>query len=469
MRFLKLSVLCSTAIIVSACGGGGGGKSTPSKVSSSLASSASISSIALMSSSSSSSAPTVAISLSQSELNFEADITGSAPAPVEVTATIANASGPVYIVSTGFAPSVEAADVALVENGQATITFTPVDPGRLSPGSQSEKIYVRACKDEECLEEYPGTMKTITANYNVTAPTFTINKKKITFNITDDQVILPSTTILVTTSQQTPIDQFSIYTFNSNGFPDWLGFSQSWGGTSGSILLGVEKNLSPGTYTAHLGTYLYEFPLSHRIDVTVNVTSGSGSSSSSSSSVASCNGQLFTDSVCTQEWQAVSLFEQHKINLSDYKIIKDSLSGEIVTLSTVDSGDSSHGQVLDVQYNSNQSYYGQIGIDTVHTVDGLDMSEYANGKLMFDVKVISKGDANVNLNVKVECTWPCQSNLHEVNVPSLNTWTSVEIPIADLVAEGLNLERISNGFIILPERNSQSNSHFQVDNVRWVK
>ena len=97
------------------------------------------------------------------------------------------------------------------------------------------------------------------------------------------------------------------------------------------------------------------------------------------------------------------------------------------------------------------------------------MSDYINGKLIFDVKVLSKGTANVPLYVKVECIWPCQSNVHKVDVPSLNTWTTIEIPVSDLVLEGLNLERVTTGFQIFPEWGLQSGSHFQVDNIRWVK
>ncbi|MBK8187764.1 MAG: hypothetical protein IPK77_11280 [Cellvibrio sp.] len=45
----------------------------------------------------------------------------------------------------------------------------------------------------------------------------------------------------------------------------------------------------------------------------------------------------------------------------------------------------------------------------------------------------------------------------------------IEIPVAHLIDRGLNIQRVSTGFQIMPEWNKQNGVHLQIDNVQWVK
>jgi len=462
-------------LILNACGGGGSGGSNTSTVytsSSSVMTSSSISSSTASSSlkgsassNTSASSSTVEFFLDNTDVNFKTAITDTRPESIDILATLPNSKTAHFLIN-GIPPFIELSYQTTHDNDHVTLTFMPVEPKFLMPGKHSGKIYVRACKDERCVEEYSGSPKVIVASYEVIAPTFTISKRQVTFNITDTQTTFPRETITLTSSQQTLPGQFSLFTFYEN-FPAWLNYNYVWNGTDGTVELGVGHALLPGTYTAQLGASLFESQLSHRIDVTVNVASGSASSSSSSSFSSDCAGVIFDDSTCTKQWQRPLLFEQHKIDLVNMQV-RDPDSGNLITVSTVDSGEVSHGQVLDISYND-APFNGHVFFNTLAGYDGLDMTDYLHGKLIFDVKIISKGNANANLSIKVECRSPCESNLHELNVPTINSWTTIEIPIKDLVADGLDIERISNGFIILPEWQSQANSHFQVDNIRWMK
>ena len=97
------------------------------------------------------------------------------------------------------------------------------------------------------------------------------------------------------------------------------------------------------------------------------------------------------------------------------------------------------------------------------------MSEYANGKIIFDLKVISHGIANGPLEFSLDCTWPCSSTPKFIRADVLNEWKTYEFSVAELVDRGLDLKRTSMGFMLLPTWAQQAGAHYQVDNIRWVK
>ncbi|WP_285164847.1 glycoside hydrolase family 16 protein [Shewanella goraebulensis] len=99
-----------------------------------------------------------------------------------------------------------------------------------------------------------------------------------------------------------------------------------------------------------------------------------------------------------------------------------------------------------------------------------DLSHWsANGVLVFDLNVIST-DNDVDLLVKIDSGWPNVSDTN-VELPALNTWTEIRLPIDELVASGnqfspgsfADLASVSNPFVIEP----LGNMSLQIDNVRY--
>ncbi|WP_299570435.1 glycoside hydrolase family 16 protein [uncultured Shewanella sp.] len=99
-----------------------------------------------------------------------------------------------------------------------------------------------------------------------------------------------------------------------------------------------------------------------------------------------------------------------------------------------------------------------------------DLSHWsANGVLVFDLNVMST-DNDVDLLVKIDSGWPNVSDTN-VELPALNTWTEIRLPIDELVASGnqfspgsfADLASVSNPFVIEP----LGNMSLQIDNVRY--
>lgn len=198
-------------------------------------------------------------------------------------------------------------------------------------------------------------------------------------------------------------------------------------------------------------------------------TSSSKSTSSKSSSVASSGcassaGNVFIDCV-DPLWKDVSAYEQRK----DYQVqgeVYEGTKGQIATWRTT-SVEPAHRNVIEVIYRDNNDFNALVHLNS--KTDSTDMSAYATGKLVFDIRLLKSGKFNPKLEVLLECGYPCVS--HNYSLPSLpiGLWKTIEIPIAQLVEGGLDLNHINMGFEILPEWNKQNGVAFHIDNIRWVK
>ncbi len=194
----------------------------------------------------------------------------------------------------------------------------------------------------------------------------------------------------------------------------------------------------------------------------------SSSSSQSSSLPLSCayqEGGVYFDATCSP-WQNISAYEQNA-DASIHQEVTNG-SGYSVNLSEMDSTDANHNKVLDVRYNNNPEFNGTVRLRSIDAA-GVDMSAYATGKLIFDIKVISTSDDNGNIEMALDCGWPCTNTERIVKVPALNQWTTIELSVADLIRDGLDIKHLFGGFQIAPEWRHQANAHFQLDNIRWVK
>ena len=194
------------------------------------------------------------------------------------------------------------------------------------------------------------------------------------------------------------------------------------------------------------------------------------SSFSSSSVLATCadtEGAVFIDEACGA-WEDPSFYEQNRTNFTGGE--NTTGVGNNLNLSVISETEGSQNKVIDIHYGNNSIYSaGPRLLNNPSLVNGVDLSEYANGSLQFDLKVIDPGVENPGIQLTIECGWPCASTFDIVEPGPLNTWKSFEIPAAHLIDRGLDIEKVMTGFQIMPEWTSQNGAHLQVDNIRWVK
>jgi len=123
--------------------------------------------------------------------------------------------------------------------------------------------------------------------------------------------------------------------------------------------------------------------------------------------------------------------------------------------------DSERGNVLEISHTAAGDPAGLfIGINGT-----VNLSDFSQGSLVFDVKVIS-GDSKIT--VKLDCIWPCTSGDQLLGSKGASGWETVEISIAALVAAkpDFNLSNINTGIVIWAT--DATSTVFQIDNVRFT-
>ncbi len=93
----------------------------------------------------------------------------------------------------------------------------------------------------------------------------------------------------------------------------------------------------------------------------------------------------------------------------------------------------------------------------------LDVSGFANGSVVFDVKVVS-GDSNITM--KLDCIFPCTSGDQNLGSKGATGWETVEVPFATLAAGGLDLASVNTGIVIWAT--NATSTVFRIDNVRFT-
>ena len=130
-------------------------------------------------------------------------------------------------------------------------------------------------------------------------------------------------------------------------------------------------------------------------------------------------------------------------------------------------GDETHGDVLQVTYLSDAGHAGLV----VGPTAAVDLSDYAEGSLSFDIKIIDDGAANLSggFLVKVESG---SANSGELPVPGINAtgeWESVTFAVSSLTASGaLNLSGITAPMVFFPAFQTGAGLVYQIDNVRFT-
>ncbi|MDH3401477.1 MAG: putative glycoside hydrolase, partial [Chromatiales bacterium] len=127
--------------------------------------------------------------------------------------------------------------------------------------------------------------------------------------------------------------------------------------------------------------------------------------------------------------------------------------------------DVSHGQVIDITFKDS----GVFGVWFIGSSGPVDMTGYADGNLIFDIKVVNPGTNTTGFTMKVDCGYPCTSGDQPIGlVGTGGVWETVTVPVSQLTAGGLNLGTVNTGLVIFPNWGEQAGGvNFRLDNIRW--
>ncbi len=142
----------------------------------------------------------------------------------------------------------------------------------------------------------------------------------------------------------------------------------------------------------------------------------------------------------------------------------DGASGNHISWSIVSSGDPDRQNILNVNFGTGTAN----GVFYIQSATGIDMSPFAaDGKLIFDLRL--EAGSTHGMVYKVDCLFPCTSGDQVLDVSGhvRGEWTTVEIPISDLVSSGLDITRVNTGIVIFPPFDGQQGVSFDLDNIRW--
>ncbi|MDH3908045.1 MAG: DUF5011 domain-containing protein, partial [Gammaproteobacteria bacterium] len=224
------------------------------------------------------------------------------------------------------------------------------------------------------------------------------------------------------------------------------------GATATDAVDGSVSVTTSGSVGAEAGTYT----------ITYSASDSAGNTATATRTViveaAPADGDLlvFSDGTVDPVWdRGISAFDaaiEYGVCSNDGGAACPSISWELVA-------DNDRGDVLQVTHTA----AGDIAGLFISTNTPLDVSAYAGGSVVFDIRVIS-GDSNITM--KLDCVYPCTSNDVALGSKGAAGWETVEVPFATLVAGGLDLSRVDTG-IVLWATNATS-TVFQVDNIRFT-
>lgn len=178
------------------------------------------------------------------------------------------------------------------------------------------------------------------------------------------------------------------------------------------------------------------------------------------------SGVIFSDCI-NPEWRAISSWESNAINNSQ-TIHTQGHQRDLVRWDILKTPDPGHDHIIDVRY-SHARANGRLRFHTARLGEAMDMSDYAGGRILFDLRIVKWGYPEPGIVVNVVCIHPCQTGPLRLPVTDSKDWQQQELAIDHLVSLGLDLSHVDIGLAISPIWNSMRGAHFQVDNIRWLK
>jgi len=163
---------------------------------------------------------------------------------------------------------------------------------------------------------------------------------------------------------------------------------------------------------------------------------------------------VYVDGTVGSEWdRGINAFDQ-ALSWGDCSSSDDCTSIAWETVSDADRGD-----VLQITHANNGNLAGLYFASTT----GVDLTDYGNGAIEFDIKVVS-GDANITM--RLDCFYPCFSGEQLLGEKGVNGWESVSVSMSGLNAGGLDLSNVNTGLVIWATK--FQDTVFQIDNVRFT-
>lgn len=165
--------------------------------------------------------------------------------------------------------------------------------------------------------------------------------------------------------------------------------------------------------------------------------------------------------------------------------------------SVIDLQDGVRNNIIDVKFFQHTGFADfsfraivENGI-TNEDLTNFDLSDYANGEFIFDLKMVDYGLSQLGMFMHVQCGWPCRSQFLPVaNTTGFNSiappgfplvletgdWVEVRIPVAYLTNDNLSVTdpdlnlSIVDVIVISPPWASSTELmgvHYQLDNIRF--
>ena len=162
----------------------------------------------------------------------------------------------------------------------------------------------------------------------------------------------------------------------------------------------------------------------------------------------------------------VQAFDQQN---TDYGSCADDGGSGCPSLSWTVEVDNDRGNVLQVAYAANAQHAGVY----FKTSTAQNLSAYALGNFMFDIKVIDDGTDNLpnGFDFKMESSnAKKQVSIDDVANSTVNAdgqWQSISIPVASLTNNGINLSETTVAMNLFPAYQTGENLVFQLDNARF--
>jgi hypothetical protein len=131
--------------------------------------------------------------------------------------------------------------------------------------------------------------------------------------------------------------------------------------------------------------------------------------------------------------------------------------GQNIIITTV--VDDDLGNVLQFEFGTG------FGTMYIQSTEAKNLSAFADGELIFDLKLVAAGNNTSGFRVKADCGYPCGSVELPVALPTDNEWHTITVPIASL--SGLNLTNVDTPISFFPVYGEQDGVIFQLANIRW--
>lgn len=152
--------------------------------------------------------------------------------------------------------------------------------------------------------------------------------------------------------------------------------------------------------------------------------------------------------------------------LNEYQSCKSNVCPS-VDWSFEDSG-TERGEVLEVVYTSNAGHAGLV----VGPTAAVNLGDYSEGFLAFDIKVINKGAEGLSQGFKLKVETTQAKNSGELLIEDIQAngeWETINFPVSKLTQSGdLNLGSITVPIVLFPTPNTSPGVIYQLDNVRYT-